>query len=142
MRLSTKRLAAPAAILATLAVAVPANSVAQPAGDDGASASQKSRERGPAGRERVNPRCRGNERREEIAQANLSQAQAKLKTAKANLKKAREAAKATTPGTKANKQAKAKVAKSQKKVKKAKAKVKAEKADLRSAKQRSESQGC
>jgi hypothetical protein len=146
MRLSTKRLAAPAAILAALAVAVPASSIAQPTGDDGASAAQKSRDRGPAGRDdkggRTSPQCRGYERREEIAQANVSQAQAKLKTAKANLKAARAAAKATTPGTKAAKKAKAKVTKAKKKVKSAKAKLKSEKASLRSAKNQAEARGC
>lgn len=143
MRLSIKRLAAPAAILAALAVAVPTNSIAQPTGDDGASAAQKSRDRGgPGGRERVDPRCRSYERREEIAQADVSQAQAKLKTAKANLKSARAAAKATTPGTKAAKKAKAKVAKAKKKVKNAKATLKSEKASLRNAKQQAENRGC
>lgn len=137
MRLSTKRLAAPAAILAALAVAVPANSIAQPTGDDDASAAQRSKDpRDRGGKDGSDPRCRAYERRVEIAAADLSSDQAKLKTAKSNLKTAKAALKATTPGTKANKKAKAKVAKAKKKVKKAKTEVKEAKAGLRSAKKR------
>lgn len=150
MRLSTKRLAAPAAVLVALAVAVPATSIAQPVGDQGASAAQKGgkddpRDRGGSKgdpRGGTSPQCRGLERRVEIAQAGLSQDQAKLKTAKANLRKAKAAVKTTTPGTKANKKAKAKVTKAKKKVKKAKAAVKDGKASLQSANRQAKARGC
>ena len=145
MRLSTKRLGAPAAVLAALAVAVPATSIAQPVADDGASAAQKGKDprggRGDKGGP-TSPQCRGFERRQEIAQANLSQDQAKLKRAKANLRKARAAVKETTPGTKANKKAKAKVAKSKQKVKNAKAAVKDGKAAVKNAERQAEARDC
>jgi hypothetical protein len=145
MRLSITRLAAPAAILAALAIAVPANSIAQPVADDGASAAQKGgkdpRDRGDKGGS-SNPQCRGVERRIEITAFNLKDDQAKLKAAKAKLKTAKAALKATTPGTKANKKAKAKVAKAKKRVKSRKAEVKRTKSDLRSAKSQAKARGC
>jgi hypothetical protein len=146
MRLSTKRLAVPATVLVALAVAVPANSIAQPSGDDGASAAQRSKDPrdrggkgGPPGH--VSPRCRGIARRLEIAQANVSTDQAKLATAKQKLTTAKANAKAAV-GKKAKAKAAAKVKKAKKKVKKAKAALKNSKANLRNATSQADQQHC
>lgn len=133
-------------MLAALAVAVPATSIAQPAGDDGASASQRSkdprdRDRGDKGGS-TSPQCRGIARRVEITQFNLQNDQAKLKSAKAKLKAAKAALKQTPPGTKANKKAKAKVAKAKKRVKSRKAEVERTKAELSSAKRQAAERNC
>lgn len=144
MRLSIKRLATPAVVLTALAVAVPVNTIAAPVGDDGASAAQKSRDRGgPGGKERVrvDPRCRGIVRRIEIAQANVSTAQTKLATAKQKLTAARANAKAAV-GKKAKAKAAAKVKKAKKKVKKAKKALKDAKASLKNANNQAGQQHC
>jgi chromosome segregation ATPase len=141
MRISTKRLAMPVAVLAALAVGAPASSLAQPTTDQGATAAQRSKDPRDRKGDKQDPRCRIVQRQVETAAARIDTAQNKVAAASQKLNDAKAAAKAAT-GKRAKAKAAAKVKKAKKAVKRAKKKVKQAKADLREANADAERFGC
>jgi hypothetical protein len=143
MRLATRRRALVFALIAALAVAVPAGGAIAQSSDDGASAAQRSkdpRDRGDKGG-RTDPRCRAAERSIEIAQAGLASDKAALKRKQAKLRNAKAAAKEAT-GKQAKARAAKKVKSAKKAVKRAKKKVKQGKQSVADAKSRAKARGC